>query len=106
MPSLKSYFAKLFAAKIARKINAWAQDPLQTQERVFKSLIKSASQTTFGKDHAFSQIKTHDDFVSRVPIRDYEALRPYVERVINGESDILWSGKPLYFAKTSTPLPS
>ena len=101
MPSLKSYFAKLFAAKITRKINAWAQNPLQTQERVFNTLIKSASQTAFGKDHAFSQIKTHDDFVSRVPIRDYEALRPYVERVINGESDILWSGKPLYFAKTS-----
>ena len=101
MPSLKSYFAKLFAAKISRKINAWAQNPLQTQERVFKTLIKSASQTAFGKDHAFSQIKTHDEFVSRVPIRDYEALRPYVERVINGESDILWTGKPLYFAKTS-----
>ena len=101
MPSLKSYFAKLFAAKITRKINAWAQNPLQTQERVFNTLIKSASQTAFGKDHAFSQIKTHDDFVSRVPIRDYEALRPYVERVINGESDILWRGKPLYFAKTS-----
>ena len=101
MPSLKSYFAKLFAAKINRKINAWAQNPLQTQERVFNTLIKSASQTAFGKDHAFSQIKTHDDFVSRVPIRDYEALRPYVERVINGESDILWRGKPLYFAKTS-----
>ena len=101
MPSLKSYFAKLFAAKIARKINAWAQNPLQTQERVFKTLIKSASQTAFGKDHAFSQIKTHDDFVSRVPVRDYEALKPYVERVVNGESDILWSGKPLYFAKTS-----
>ncbi|MEC8830189.1 MAG: GH3 auxin-responsive promoter family protein [Bacteroidota bacterium] len=101
MPSLKSYFAKLFAAKINRKINAWAQNPLQTQERVFKTLIKSASQTAFGKDHTFSQIKTHDDFVSRVPIRDYEALRPYIERVINGESDILWTGKPLYFAKTS-----
>ena len=101
MPSLKSYFAKLFAAKITRKINAWAQNPLQTQERVFNTLIKSASQTAFGKDHAFSQIKTHDDFVSRVPIRDYEALRPYVERVMNGESDILWTGKPLYFAKTS-----
>ena len=101
MPSFKSYFAKLFAAKIARKINAWAQNPLQTQERVFKSLIKSASQTTFGKDHAFSQIKNHDDFVSRVPVRDYEDLKPYIHRVVNGESDILWSGKPLYFAKTS-----
>ena len=101
MPSLKSYFAKLFAAKINRKINAWAQNPLQTQERVFKTLIKSASQTAFGKDHAFSQIKTHDDFVSSVPVRDYEALKPYVERALNGESDILWSGKPLYFAKTS-----
>ena len=37
----------------------------------------------------------------RVPVRDYEALKPYVEKVVAGESDILWKGKPLYFAKTS-----
>jgi len=41
------------------------------------------------------------DFVARVPIRDYEALRPYIDRVVEGEKDVLWKGKPLYFAKTS-----
>ncbi|HLN94830.1 MAG TPA: GH3 auxin-responsive promoter family protein, partial [Flavobacterium sp.] len=46
-------------------------------------------------------IRDHADFVRRVPVRDYEALRPYVDRVVAGDEDILWTGKPLYFAKTS-----
>ena len=44
---------------------------------------------------------SYEDFVKRVPIRDYEALKPYVDRMVAGENNILWKGKPLYFAKTS-----
>jgi hypothetical protein len=57
--------------------------------------------TKFGKDHDFISINTHKDFIKRVPIRDYEDLKPYIERVVAGEGNILWKGKPLYFAKTS-----
>lgn len=99
--SIKSFAAKLFARRIQRKINAWSQDPINTQARVFQKLIDAAQYTEFGNDHQFNQIANHKDFVERVPIRDYEALRPYVDRVVSGESDILWPGKPLYFAKTS-----
>lgn len=53
------------------------------------------------QDHDFKSIKNHTDFVDRVPVRDYEELRPYVERVVLGEENVLWKGKPLYFAKTS-----
>ena len=101
MASIKSYFSKIFAAYIANKIQGWSKRPINTQDRVFKSLIKSARKTQFGKDHNFSQIQDHKSFVENVPIRDYEALKPYVEKVISGEPDILWKGKPLYFAKTS-----
>ena len=55
----------------------------------------------FGKDHGFTDIRSYDDFKKQVPIRDYEELKPYVEKVLHGESDILWKGKPAYFAKTS-----
>ena len=101
MPSIKAFAAKLYAARIYNKINRWASNPIETQERVFQSLISDASFTQFGRDHSFKKIKTHADYVKHVPVRDYEALKPYVEKVVAGEEDILWKGKPLYFAKTS-----
>ena len=99
--SLKALGAKIFAKRIRKKINKWASDPVGTQERVFRDLIKTAQNTAFGQDHDFKNINNYADFAKQVPIRDYEALRPYVDRVVEGESDILWPGKPLYFAKTS-----
>ncbi|MGB2415274.1 MAG: GH3 family domain-containing protein, partial [Flavobacteriaceae bacterium] len=101
MPSIKSFAAKLYATRVYNKINRWASNPIETQERVFQSLISDASSTQFGRDHNFKNISTHEDFVKQVPVRDYEALRPYVEKVVAGEADILWKGRPLYFAKTS-----
>mgnify|MGYP002632478309 FL=1 len=101
MPSIKSFAAKLYATRVYNKINRWASNPIETQERVFQSLISDASSTQFGRDHNFKNISTHEDFVKQVPVRDYEALRPYVEKVVAGESDILWKGRPFYFAKTS-----
>ena len=101
MPSIKAFAAKLYAARIYNKINRWASNPIETQERVFQSLISDASDTEFGRDHNFKNIKTHADFVKYVPVRDYEALKSYVEKMVAGEEDILWKGKPLYFAKTS-----
>ena len=101
MPSIKAFAAKLYAARIYNKINSWASSPFETQERVFQSLIADASATEFGRDHDFKNIRTHADFVKHVPVRDYEDLKPYVEKVVDGEEDILWKGKPLYFAKTS-----
>ena len=79
----------------------WVNNPIETQEKVFQKLIKDASKTQFGEDHKFTDIKTHTDFIKQVPIRDYEALKPYVDRVVAGEENILWKGQPIYFAKTS-----
>ncbi|GAA3723266.1 GH3 auxin-responsive promoter family protein [Flavobacterium ginsengisoli] len=99
--SIKSIAAKIFARKIYKQTLKWANKPIQTQHEVFKSLIEIAQNTEFGKDHNFNEIKTFEDFQKRVPVRDYEDLKPYVEKVVKGEADILWKGKPLYFAKTS-----
>ena len=99
--SIKSTAAKLFAQKIYKKTQLWAQHPVETQKRVFLQLIKEAKKTQFGLDHHFDTIKTHEDFVNQVPIRDYEGLKSYVDKVVKGEANILWKGKPLYFAKTS-----
>ncbi|MEN9336909.1 MAG: hypothetical protein RLZZ500_1896 [Bacteroidota bacterium] len=99
--SLKSFAAKLFAQKVHNDTQKWAQNPIETQQKVFRELIRQAQSTAFGKDHHFDQIQNHSDFVQRVPIRDYEQLKPYVDRVVQGEEHVLWKGKPLYFAKTS-----
>ncbi|MGB1269802.1 MAG: GH3 auxin-responsive promoter family protein [Flavobacteriaceae bacterium] len=99
--SLKSLLALPFALKIKKGIDKWAANPITTQERVFQELINTAVSTEFGKDHNFESINNHDDFVKQVPVRDYEQLRSYIDKVVAGKENILWPNKPLYFAKTS-----
>ena len=99
--SFKSFAARIFASRVVNKQNRWVNDPLETQLQVFLSLIKSAENTAFGKDHNFHKIRDYSDFASNVPVRDYEKLRRYVDRVVEGEENVLWPGKPKYFAKTS-----
>ncbi len=99
--SLKTYLSKIYAKRVYNQTQKWANNPVATQQKVFESLIRQANATQFGKDHSFSEISSFKDFQNRVPIRDYEALRPYVDRVVAGEKNILWKGKPIYFAKTS-----
>ncbi|MDR6968763.1 hypothetical protein J2X31_002789 [Flavobacterium arsenatis] len=98
---IKNIAAKIFAKKIYNKTQKWANDPVATQQKVFKDLIRQAKETKFGKDHHFENIKTYEDFAKKVPVRDYEGLKTYIDKVVKGEPDVLWKGKPLYFAKTS-----
>ena len=99
--SLKTIAANVFANIIYNKTRNWTQNPIESQQKVFEKILFEARNTHFGIDHNFNQITTFDDFAKAVPIRDYEALKPYVDRVVKGEANVLWKGKPLYFAKTS-----
>jgi hypothetical protein len=98
---IRSVLSKPLAAIIVARQRKWATDPVGTQQRVLEYLVKKASNTAFGKDHSFSSIKTPQDWAKQVPVRDYEALSPYIERILKGEEHVLWPGKPAYFAKTS-----
>ena len=98
---LRKLIAKQLAKRARKKINQWSSKPIDTQQKVLKQLIEKAKHTAFGKDHNFDQIQSHEDFIKQVSIADYEGLRAYVDRVVEGETDVLWPGKPLYFAKTS-----
>ena len=75
--------------------------PADAQNHWLKTLIKRGQNTVFGRDHHLADVHSIQDFRQAVPIRDYEALKPYVEQILNGDSDVLWPGKPLYMAKTS-----
>ena len=101
MMSIKQRIAKRWAKRAVKATKKWAQSPIKTQEKVLKELVKTAKNTAFGRDHDYENINTYSDFASRVPVRDYEGLRPYVDRMVSGEEDVLWKGKPLYFSKTS-----
>lgn len=99
--SIKSVAAKIFAKIVVLQMQGWINNPINTQKKVFEKLLDEAKNTAFGKDHNFSEIKNFKDFAEKVPVRDYEELKGYVERAKNSEEDVLWPGKPLYFAKTS-----
>jgi len=98
---IKSFLAKPFAAYIYKGIRKSMSTALQDQDLVFKNLISQASKTDFGKDHQFGEIKSFQDFKQAVPIRDYEAFKPYIEKIKSGKHNVLWKGRPIYFAKTS-----
>lgn len=98
---IKSALVKPYAKYIARQIAQWSAAPLQAQQAIFKKLLSQARDTAFGREHGFSEIRNYEDFKRQVPIREYEELRPYIDRIIAGEQDVLWPGRPKYFAKTS-----
>jgi len=98
---LKSLLAKPFADYIAKRVYDAAKNAVANQEKIMMELLQTAAQTQFGKDHHFSNVRNYEDFKAAVPVRDYEALRFYIDKMVDGESDVLWPGKPLYLAKTS-----
>ncbi|MFH4963814.1 GH3 auxin-responsive promoter family protein [Gaetbulibacter sp. M235] len=101
MLSIKSALAKPFAKIVFNRIQKWAKNPIETQEKVFQDLISKAAETEFGKNHDFISINSYHDFIKRVPVRDYEDIKHYIEKVVAGKENVLWPDKPIYFAKTS-----
>ncbi|NNL08997.1 MAG: hypothetical protein HKP38_07225, partial [Croceitalea sp.] len=99
--SIKSFAAKIFAKRVAKKNASWINEPIKAQKKVFDQLVQKGIKTNFGKDHGFNGISTYEDFAQHVPIRDYEALKPYIEAILKGQQNVLWPGRPKYFAKTS-----
>ena len=76
--SIKSFIAKILAKRRAKYYQTISDNALATQAQVFAQLISAAKDTSFGKAHAFSTIKNYQDFQQNVPVRDYEALKPYL----------------------------
>ncbi len=98
---LKSILTLPVSKFLSSAVKSKASTAVQDQEALFHSLIFQAKDTDFGRDHRFDKIKSYAEFKERVSIRDYEQLRPYFDKVVNNEPDILWPGLPKYFAKTS-----
>ena len=76
-------------------------DPVACQDKLMNAFVEAGKNTLFGKDHFFSEIITYEDFKQRVPLRNYEQLLPYIEKIKSGENNVLWKGKPVFLGKTS-----
>ena len=98
---IKSLLAKPFAVYIYKQIKKSMETAESDQQTIFNHLIKVGAKTLFGKDHDFTGIKNYEDFKKQVPIRDYEAIKPYIEKIKQGAHNVLWKGQPLYLSKTS-----
>ena len=101
MSSIKEKAVKIYAKYVVWRTKKWSLNPIKTQEKVFKNLLKKGKKTVFGQEHSFHNITNHGEFSSLVPIRDYEKIKEYIDQIVDGKKNILWPGKPIYFAKTS-----
>jgi len=98
---IKAKVATILAKITFSRVSKWANNAVEVQNKTMLKLVSQAAGTSFGKDHNFNSIKTYTDFKREVPLRDYEELKSYVKRVLDGEENVLWPGLPLYFCKTS-----
>ena len=98
---IRSILSKPIAAYIVAQQKKWVIRSAEVQTEWRQQIVSQAVNTVFGKNHCFKDIRTYEDFKQAIPIRDYEDLTPYINQILEGKENILWEGKPLYFAKTS-----
>lgn len=92
-------------SKVARMrysvIEEWMQDPIAAQREILQHLVTRAQYTEIGRKYNFSSLFNIRSFKKAVPIHEYDDLKPYIERMMNGEENILWDEKVQWFAKSS-----
>lgn len=98
---IKSFLAKPYAAIIHNRICKGMATAVPDQQSILLQLLKTGSRTFFGKEHQLNGVKNYKEYIEAVPIRDYEAFQPYIDQIKSGQQNVLWKGKPIYFAKTS-----
>lgn len=99
--SLKAWAARQLASRESARALRAAMHPAATQQAVLRQLVAGGGRTAFGLEHKLGQVDGHRSLVQTIPLRDYEGLRPWIERIVKGERDVLWPGLPLYLCKTS-----
>ena len=97
----KATAARWLASLIVPRIYRDHRNAVAVQHKILKQLIKTGTQTQFGREHDFAGIKSYNDYKIAVPIRDYEGIKHYIEMIARGKEDVIWPGKPLYFCKSS-----
>ena len=86
---------------LGRRFDRCASSPDAAQEATFQRILRSRADTAFGQEHGFASIKTHEEWVRRLPVRDYEDHRPYINRMLAGEQNVLVPNDVLMYGTTS-----
>ena len=93
--------ASWYLSKRLQRIEGYIREPIATQVRIWKDLLNRAQHTAWGQRYGYGKITSYNEFRERVPISTYEQFFPYIQRIIKGESDVLWPGRIDWFAKSS-----
>ncbi len=100
MEVVNTFLTWIFKNRIGQ-INNFKLNPLLVQEEILLELINDAKRTEFGKKYRFSDIKTYQDFANQVPIHDYEQMKPYIEKTMEGNQNVIWPTEIEWFSKSS-----
>ncbi len=99
---------KLFSPAISRlarlrnwRIDQWVNDPISAQREILQDLVTHGQNTEFGRKYGFNELFTVRQFKKAVPIHEYEHIKPYIERMMEGEENVLWNTPINWFAKSS-----
>lgn len=95
-----SIFSWLIKKRI-HQIELFLKYPSEVQQEWFTKLIQQAKDTEWGKKHGYSSITNYQEYTQRVPLQQYEDIKPYVDRLVNGEQNLLWPTEIKWFAKSS-----
>src|SRR6201991_2017137 len=98
---IKSFLARPFASYIYKAIQKGMTTAVADQEAILKELLRVGSKTVFGAEHKLGEVKTYEEYIQAVPVRDYEQFSGYINLIKEGRHNVLWKGQPIYFAKTS-----
>ncbi|WP_439489292.1 GH3 auxin-responsive promoter family protein [Algoriphagus sp.] len=100
MAVLNSFMTWIFKSRLGQ-IENFKRNPISVQENIFKELIEAGKNTEFGKEHGFADIKSYTDFISRVPIRNYDKFKPFIDKAMEGRDNVIWNRDIEWFAKSS-----
>ncbi len=100
MEVLNTFMTWIFKNRIGQ-IENFKENPIAVQNSIFEELIEAGKRTEFGKEFGFSEIKKYQDFADRVPVRDYEGLKPYFDKTMQGKQNVIWNTDIEWFAKSS-----
>ncbi len=100
MEVLNTFMTWIFKNRLGQ-IENFKENPIAVQQTIFKELIEAGKKTEFGKEFHFSSIKTYQDFAKKVPVKDYEGLKPYIDKTMKGKQNVVWNTEIEWFAKSS-----
>ena len=93
--------SRFFLGKRLKDFELYASQPEAVQQKVLRRLLNDAAHTTWGREHGYASIKSYTDYAAAVPLQTYDDLKPYIDRMRNGEDNLLWHSKVKWYAQSS-----